>query len=51
MSGRIKGITVEIGGDTRDLQESLRDVTKQSDKLTRELKDVDKLLRFNPRQC
>ncbi|MGG3924902.1 hypothetical protein ABET51_02710 [Metabacillus fastidiosus] len=49
MSGsRIRGITVEIGGDTVGLQNALKDVNKRSNDLQRELKDVDKLLRFNP---
>ena len=48
MSSRIRGITIELNGDATNLEDSLKDVTKQSDKLTRELKDIDKLLRFNP---
>ena len=51
MSSRIKGITVEIGGETTGLQNAIKDVEKRSNSLARELKDVDKLLKFNPRQC
>ena len=46
--GRIKGITVEIGGDTQDLEKSLKDVTKTSAQLQRELGDVQRLLKFDP---
>lgn len=48
MSGRIKGITVEIGGETTGLQNAIKDVEKRSNNLAKELKDVDKLLKFNP---
>ncbi|WP_260604000.1 phage tail tape measure protein [Bacillus cereus] len=48
MAGRIKGITVEIGGDTVGLQNALKDVNKRSNDLTKELKDVERLLKFNP---
>ncbi|WP_342541050.1 replication protein [Heyndrickxia sp. FSL K6-6286] len=45
---RIKGITIEIGGETVGLQKALTDVNKKSNQLTSELKDVEKLLKFNP---
>jgi TP901 family phage tail tape measure protein len=45
---RIKGITIEIGSDTVGLQKALSDVNKQSSKLQSELKDVERLLKFNP---
>ncbi|PHE92464.1 DUF2207 domain-containing protein [Bacillus pseudomycoides] len=45
---RIKGITVEIGGDTVGLQNALKDVNKRSNDLAQELKDVERLLKFNP---
>lgn len=48
MAGRIKGITIEIGGETTGLQNALKDVNKQSDNLAKELKDVERLLKFNP---
>ncbi|MDA2095459.1 hypothetical protein PDN23_22880 [Bacillus cereus] len=48
MAGRIKGITVEIGGNTVGLQNALKDVNKRSNDLTKELKDVERLLKFNP---
>ncbi|MBY0130627.1 DUF2207 domain-containing protein [Bacillus cereus] len=48
MAGRIKGITIEIGGETTGLQNALKDVNKRSDDLTKELKDVERLLKFDP---
>ena len=44
MAGRIKGITIEIGGNTQPLQNALKDVNKQSDALAKELKDVERLI-------
>ncbi|MGG3116480.1 hypothetical protein [Bacillus paranthracis] len=48
MAGRIKGITIEIDGETTGLQNALKDVNKRSNDLTKELKDVERLLKFNP---
>lgn len=47
-NGRIKGITVEIGGDTRGLTDALKDVNKESAKVTSELKEVERALKFDP---
>lgn len=47
-SGRIKGITIEIDGDTKGLSDSLRDVDKSLSETQKQLKDVNKLLKFNP---
>lgn len=46
--GRIKGITVEIGGDTVGLEKALSQVNKKSADLQKELRDVERLLKFNP---
>jgi phage-related minor tail protein len=46
--GRIKGITVEIGGDTQGLDRALNEVNQQSRKLQGELRDVERLLKFDP---
>lgn len=46
--GRIKGITIEINGNAQPLQNALKDVNKQSDSLAKELKDVERLLKFDP---
>jgi phage-related minor tail protein len=48
MSKRIKGITIEIGSDTVGLEKALSDVNKKSSRLQSELKDVERLLKFNP---
>ena len=49
MAGGIKGITVKIGGDTTELGKSLTDANKQSQALQRELKSVNSLLKFDPK--
>ena len=48
MASRIKGITIEIGGDTSSLQASLRGVDKELSSTQSKLKDVNKLLKLDP---
>lgn len=48
MADRLKGITVEIGGDTTNLQGALQEVNNKGRQLQRELGDVQRLLRFDP---
>lgn len=48
-SNRIKGITIEIGGNTTKLQASLKDVDKQLGKTKSALADVNKLLKMDPK--
>ena len=48
MAGNIKGIVVEIGGDTSKLQSALKQVNKVTSSLQSELRQVDKLIKFNP---
>jgi phage-related minor tail protein len=48
MADRLKGITVEIGGDTTDLSKALKGVSQESRSIQGELSDVQRLLRFNP---
>ena len=48
MASRIKGITIELGADTTSLEGALTDVNKKSQQLQSELKDVEKLLKFDP---
>ena len=48
MAGRIAGITIEIGGDSTKLQSSLKGVDKSLKQTQTALKDIDKLLKFNP---
>lgn len=44
----IKGLTVEIGGDTTKLGKALESVNKKSSDLSSELGDINRLLRFDP---
>lgn len=44
----IKGLTVEIGGDTTKLGKALEDVNKKSRNLSSELGDINRLLRLDP---
>lgn len=48
VANRIKGITVEIGGDTTKLQTALKGVNGQIKSTQQQLKDVDKLLKLDP---
>ena len=45
---RIKGLTIEIGGDTTKLSDSLKGVDKSLKDTQSQLKDVNKLLKFDP---
>lgn len=47
-SGRIKGITIEIGGDTTKLTDSLKKVDSSLKDTQAKLKDVNKLLKLDP---
>lgn len=49
MADRIKGITVQIGGDTTGLSKALSGVNKQIKTTQNELKDVEKLLKMDPK--
>ena len=48
MAGRIAGITIEIGGDTSNLQKSLKGVDSQLKTTQANLKDINKLLKLDP---
>jgi TP901 family phage tail tape measure protein len=48
MANRIKGITVEIGGDTTKLTDALKSVNGQIKNTQSQLKDVEKLLKLDP---
>lgn len=47
MAGNIKGIKIEIDGDTQPLQKALKSVNQESMNATRELKQIDKALKFD----
>ena len=48
-SGRIKGITIEIGGDTTKLSQALQGIDKDLRSTQSQLKDVNKLLKLDPK--
>lgn len=47
-ASRIKGITVEIGGDTTKLQTALKGVNGEIRNTQSQLRDVEKLLKLDP---
>lgn len=47
MAGNIKGIKIEIDGDTQPLQKALKAINKESVNTTNELKQIDKALKFD----
>lgn len=47
-ANRIKGITIEIGGDTTKLQTALKGVNTEIRNTQAQLKDVEKLLKLDP---
>lgn len=48
MADKIKGITIEIDGDTTKLSKALKDLNSKLKQSQSNLKDIDKLLRFDP---
>lgn len=48
MAGNIKGITIELNGDTTKLDKALRSVNRESQTLQRQLSEVEKALKMNP---
>ena len=48
MANRIKGITVEIGGDTTGLDKALKGVQSTLRTTQTSLRDVNKLLKLDP---
>lgn len=49
MAGSIKGIIVEIGGDTSRLQNALKKVNSSTSSLSRELRGINSLLKLDPK--
>ena len=49
MAGSIKGIIVEIGGDTSGLQKALSKVNSATSSLSRELRGINSLLKLDPK--
>ena len=48
MSGTVKGLTVELGGETKGLEAALKDVGKAANDINKELGLVEKGLKFDP---
>ena len=46
--GRIKGITIELGGDSTKLEACLKNVNQEIRTTESKLKDVNKLLKMDP---
>lgn len=46
--GRIRGITIELFGDTVKLTDAMKKVNTAAEKTSRALKDINKALKFNP---
>lgn len=49
MAGKIRGITIQLDGDTTGLSKSLQDVNKEIKNTQGQLKDVEKLLKLDPK--
>ena len=49
MASKIKGITIEVGGDTSKLQKSLNQIQAPINKINSELKNVNQALKFDPK--
>ena len=48
MASNIKGITIEIGGNTQPLQEAIKKVDSTAKNLKTELNSINRLLKFDP---
>ena len=48
MAGTIKGMTIEIGGNTAPLEQALKSTNKEIKSTQSELKEVNKLLKLDP---
>lgn len=48
MAGSIKGITIELDGNATKLNKALSSVNKAANQTQRQLKNIDKALKFNP---
>lgn len=47
-ASKIKGLTIELGGDTTKLGKALEDVNKKGRDLSSELGEINRLLKFDP---
>lgn len=49
MATKVRGITIEIGGDASGLEKSLKEVNSEIKNTSSQLKDVEKLLKLDPK--
>lgn len=49
MAGTIKGMTIEIGGNTAPLEQALKSTNKEINATQKELNEVNKLLKLDPK--
>lgn len=49
MAEKIRGITIELGGDASGLSQALKDVNSEINNTQKQLKDVEKLLKLDPK--
>ena len=49
MAEKIRGITIELGGDASGLSQALKDVNGEINNTQKQLKDVERLLKLDPR--
>ena len=48
MAGNIKGITIELNGDTTKLDKALRNVNRETQTVQKQLQEVEKALKMSP---
>ena len=49
MAEKIRGITIELGGDASGLEKALKDVNSEISNTSKQLKDVERLLKLDPK--
>ena len=49
MADKIRGITIELGGDASGLSQALKDVNGDLNNTQKQLKDVERLLKLDPK--
>lgn len=49
MAGQIKGMTIEIGGNTAPLEQALKDTNKEIKNTQKDLREVERLLKLDPK--
>ena len=49
MAAKVKGITIDIGANTTEFQKELSKVNKASKETANKLRDINKLLKLDPK--